>query len=276
MPRHRDPARADNAPSPAAVERIDGRVNRIAYAGVGADQRIDWAREAASALEWWRDAGVDVLVSDDPFDWLAAPAASPATAIPATAFSAPAPVATATLPTSWDAFLVWRTGADAPESAWGTPPIAPAGETSGLMVLVDCPEREDRDALLSGAAGRLFDRMLAAIGLARADVHLASMATARPLTGRMPRDIEARLGEIARHHVALAAPPRLLVMGNAASRAVLATDLAEARGSLRALNHKDGRTTSVVATFHPRFLLERPATKADAWKDLQLLFRGGA
>jgi DNA polymerase len=30
-----------------------------------------------------------------------------------------------------------------------------------------------------------------------------------------------------------------------------------------------------VATFHPRLLLERPAQKADAWKDLQLLMGPG-
>jgi len=29
-----------------------------------------------------------------------------------------------------------------------------------------------------------------------------------------------------------------------------------------------------VASFHPRFLLERPAAKAEAWKDLQLLIQG--
>jgi hypothetical protein len=30
----------------------------------------------------------------------------------------------------------------------------------------------------------------------------------------------------------------------------------------------------VVATFHPRFLIEKPAAKAEAWKDLQLLMGG--
>ena len=29
-----------------------------------------------------------------------------------------------------------------------------------------------------------------------------------------------------------------------------------------------------VASFHPRFLLERPAAKAEAWKDLQMLIEG--
>jgi hypothetical protein len=40
---------------------------------MGADQNIDWRMTAASALEWWRDAGVDALVDEDPRDWTAAP-----------------------------------------------------------------------------------------------------------------------------------------------------------------------------------------------------------
>ena len=38
---------------------------------MGADQNHDWAKIAASALDWWREAGVDTLVEDAPFDWLA-------------------------------------------------------------------------------------------------------------------------------------------------------------------------------------------------------------
>jgi uracil-DNA glycosylase len=230
---------------------------------MGADQHTDWAKAAASALDWWQAAGVDVLVEDEGFDWLgrttpAAPVSAP-----------PTP---GVLPDTLDAFAAWRLGPDSPEAMWGAPLIAAFGPVDAdLMVLVDCPERDDRDALLGGAAGRLFDRMLAAIGRSRADVYLASVAVARPVAGRMPRDTEARLAEIARHHVALVSPERLLVLGNAASRAVLSAECTEARGSLRALNHRNGKTTSAAASFHPRFLLEKPACKADAWKDLQML-----
>jgi DNA polymerase len=33
-------------------------------------------------------------------------------------------------------------------------------------------------------------------------------------------------------------------------------------------------TVEAIASFHPRFLLERPAQKAEAWRDLQLLIEG--
>lgn len=230
---------------------------------MGADQNIDWTTAAASALDWWRDAGVDTLVDDAAFDWLGA--------IPRAAI-APAAAAATALPASLADFGAWRVSAAVPEADWGAALIAAAGPVDAdLMVVVDCPERDDREQLLGGAAGRLFDRMLASIGRTRAEIHLASVCVARPVAGRMPRGVEARLAEIARHHVALVAPPRLLVLGDAAGRALLSTDAADLRGRLRALNHKTGTTTRAVASFHPRFLLEKPACKAEAWKDLQML-----
>lgn len=244
---------------------------------MGADQNADWRLAAASVLEWWQDAGVDVLVGDDPFDWLGGEEPV-ALASPAPPRAAARPMETnvaAVLPATLEELLAWRIGTAAPEAGWGVPLVTASGPSdANLMILIDCPERDATDSLLGGMAGRLFDRMLAAIGRSRDDVHLASVCAARPAAGRMPRDLEQRLAEIARHHLSLAAPKRLLVMGDAASRAILSANVMEARGRLHALNHRVAQTTEVVASFHPRMLLERPALKAEAWRDLQLLKRG--
>ena len=266
---------------------------------MGVYPQHDWQALAASTLDWWRDAGVDTLVDDLPRDWFAGPVA-PTMAISASvqafADAAPlapagagagagagaAPVAVAALPAALDAFLAWRSGPDAPETGWSGISIAASGPVdAAVMVLVDCPDREDGPAatMLSGAPGRLFDRMLAAIGLSRDTVHLASVCARRPATGRVDPVIEARLADIARHHIALVAPRRLLLLGNAASRAILGTDAASARGGLRRLNHDGAQIaidTEIVASFHPRFLIEKPALKAEAWKDLQMLIGGMA
>jgi DNA polymerase len=230
----------------------------------------DWRQAAASALDWWVAAGVDVLVEDAPRDWL--------TAAPSTPRQPPAaePERGDVLPDSWDAFAAWRVGSGAPDAGWRGVSIQASGPAgAAVMVLADCPDREDEPAgaLLSGAPGRLFDRMLAAIGLTRADIHLAAVCAKRPVAGRMPPELEERLHACARHHVALVAPKRLLLIGNAASRAILAADAARARGVLHDFNHKDAKV-GVVATFHPRLLLEQPAHKAGAWRDLQLLMKG--
>lgn len=222
-----------------------------------------------STLDWWREAGVDVLVEDTPRDWFAK-VASPSPAAPA------APEASALLPDSWDAFLAWRASEHAPEAQWVGPGVLASGPAdAAVMVLADVPDRDDCAAgkLLTGEPGRLFDRMLQAIGLTREAVHLVSVCSKRPVSGRVSRADEARLGEVARRHVELVAPKRLLVMGDAASRAVLGTNVLQARGRPHEISHKRG-TSGVVASFHPRFLLEHPGRKREAWVDLQLLIRG--
>lgn len=246
---------------------------------MGADQNIDWSGERAAVLaatlEWWRDAGVDVLVEDAPRDWLADAPDAFAPLLPALSVRdapAAAPGLTGTLPDTLDAFLEWRAGGEAPEAQWRGRSVAPSGPLDAdLMILVDCPERDEGDRLIGGAAGRLFDRMLAAIGRTRDDVRIASVCSARPPTGRMAPAIAGRLGEIARHHVALAGPKTLLVMGDAANRAMLSTNSEEGRGRLHSLNHKSGKQTVAVATYHPRTLIEHPRLKAGAWRDLQML-----
>ncbi|WP_233150681.1 uracil-DNA glycosylase family protein [Sphingomonas mollis] len=242
---------------------------------MGAYSNIDamgaTAADWQSALEWWRDAGVDVLVDDQVRDWLAVP--PPSAPVPNSVVVA-APAADV-LPDTIAAFATWRLGPDAPEAGWSGVSLAAIGPADAtVMVLVDCPDREDGDAgaLLSGVTGRLFDRMLAAIGLSRETVHVAAVCARRPSSGRMSREIEARLGEVARHHIELVAPKRLLLLGDATSRAVLSMDRQAARGSLQPFNHKRG-TTGVIASLHPRLLIERPALKAESWRDLQLLVK---
>lgn len=244
---------------------------------MGADQHFDFLGHAASALEWWVDAGVDTLVDDAPRDWLAPqdPVATPATPTPPRA-DAPV-IATdalpASLPDTLAAFTAWRSSADAPESSWRGHFLSATGPAdAAIMIVVDCPDPDDAHGghLLSGSVGKLFDRMLAAVGLTREMVYIVPVCARRPIAGRMPREVEARLGEIARHHVRLASPKRVLCLGNAASRAIIGTEMPANRGLLHGFNHRGG-DIGVVASFHPRLLLEKPALKAEAWKDLQLL-----
>ncbi|TVV75610.1 uracil-DNA glycosylase family protein, partial [Sphingomonas solaris] len=116
----------------------------------------------------------------------------------------------------------------------------------------------------------LLDRMLAAIGRDRASVYLASLLPARPVGGRIDPAVAAPALALAKRHVALAAPRLLLLCGDDATRALLGSGVAAARGRIHDLNH-DGVKVRAVATFHPCRLLEHPMQKAGAWQDLQLL-----
>lgn len=228
---------------------------------MGADQHIDWAAHATSVLDWWRDAGVDVLVDDAPRDWLARTPAPTPQAVAETPVKAH-------LPDTLEAFVAWRTTAAAPEGAEGM--VAEGDPASQVMVVTDYPEG---DGLLGGPCGRLFDRMLAAIGLTRADIYLTTLTTVRPLTGRIAPEALPPLAELLRHHVALVSPKRLLILGQAPSRALTGTDAAQGPRSLRAIN-LETCTIDAVTSLHPRFLIDRPAMKSESWKDLQLLMGG--
>ncbi|MCX8475557.1 MAG: uracil-DNA glycosylase [Sphingomonas sp.] len=238
---------------------------------MGGEPVQDWQKAAASALEWWRDAGVDMFVEDEARDWLAR-TPPPAPVVTAEAAVA-APVAEA-LPDTLEAFLEWRMGDAAPEAGWMTSRLAPTGPADAEWVIVtDVPEIEDSDRLMSGPAGRLLDRMLAAVGQSRESVYLMPLATARPVTGRIAPDDEPRLLELARHHLTLLKPAKLLLLGQSASRVLAETMGNSLTNPIRLVNHF-GANTVTVASYHPRFLLERPAAKSEAWKHLLLLSRG--
>lgn len=215
----------------------------------------------AEALAWWVDAGVDAGVAEAPRDWLASPVAPPP--------PEPVAVATGAMPATIEEFVRWRIeGDDVPEARWGAPRLGTVDlGARPLMVIVDMPESGDTQALLEGAAGRLFDRMLAAAGLVRGDVHLAPLAWGRPPGGAIPDEDAGRLAAMARHHVALAGPDRVLLMGQATSRALLAPG--DGAGVARkGVLHHEGREWPAVATWPVRLLIERPAAKAAAWRDL--------
>ncbi|MDT8758356.1 uracil-DNA glycosylase [Sphingomonas psychrotolerans] len=240
---------------------------------MGGEPVQDWQKLAASTLEWWRDAGVDMLVEDEVRDWLAR-IPPPAATVTAEAVVA-APVVEM-LPDTLEAFVAWRLGDTAPEAEWHVPRLAPTGPADAEYVFVtDVPEMEDSDVLLSGSAGRLFDKMLAAIGQSRESVHLLPLAWGRPVTGRITPDDEPRLFELARHHLSLLGPKRLFLLGQSASRVLAGTNGASLSNSIHDVNHF-GAKTLAVASYHPRFLLERPAAKSEAWKHLLLLTRGTA
>ena len=82
-----------------------------------------------------------------------------------------------------------------------------------LMLLVAQPEGEDDERLLSGPQGRLLAAILRAMGLAEEDTYCAS-ALPRPAPLPDWTALAAQgLGDLTRHHIALAAPQRLLVFG---------------------------------------------------------------
>jgi DNA polymerase len=225
------------------------------------------AAEAASVLGWWIEAGVDVAVQEKPRAWLGEAATHATGPSPQ---PAPASSAADEIPTNLEAFRDWLGETSSlPLAAPTSKRVLPKGsEAAEVMLLADMPTAEDiaDDQPIGGEAWELMQRMLAAIGFNAEQAYVASLTCSHSPGSRLAgKDLEA-CAAIARRHVALAKPKRLLLLGDTPARALLGKPLTAARGHVHKI---EGVRT--VATFHPRQLLQRASDKALAWRDLLLL-----
>ena len=141
----------------------------------------------------------------------------------------------------------------------------------GWLVVADMPPEADgrHGEPFAGDAGRLLDNMLRALKLhdGRTPVHLVrthrGVAAGQPGS---PRAMDEAFGE----HAAALAPRVVLAMGPLAAQSLMQSGdpLGKLRGRVVPLAGVDG--ASVVATYHPAYLLRNPADKARAWADLCL------
>jgi DNA polymerase len=136
------------------------------------------------------------------------------------------------------------------------------------MLLSDSPTFEDSAAgqPIGGDAWELTKRMLAAIKIPVEQAYSASLSCLHLPGSKMSAAERDECAEIARKHIKLAAPKRLLLFGDGPTQALLGKPLVQARGHIHKI---EGVRT--VATFHPRSLINRPSNKSLAWKDLLLL-----
>jgi DNA polymerase len=254
------------------------------------EDRTDWScASLEAALGWWTDAGVDSSFHDEPTDWLASARDSisgPAGAAPPTPIAAPEPPKRQTdararmaaadngsaiggNPTHWPQALSDFAGWWLTEPSLSPAPTAarvpPAGQTGApLMVLVPMPEQGDSQVLLAGREGKLLDAILAAMGLTRSDIYLAS---ALPAPMAMPdwqalRD--AGLGAVVMHHLALAMPQRLLVLGKTDISSLITHDPAKSAAILPSVNQQRA-SVPLALDFALATLLAQPSLKRRVW-----------
>ena len=230
---------------------------------MGGDLRTIDRAAADSLIGWWLDAGVDVAVGEQPRDWLRRNQAGPAVAPAAANVTEPNPETLAQL-RDWLASSVQLPLASA--SARRILPHGPAD--AAIMLLSDAPALEDLASgqPIGGDAWQLALKMLAAIGVGADEAYSASLSCFHSPGARMTDKDRAECADIARRHIALAKPKRLILFGDGPSKALLGEPLVRARGRVHRI---EGVRT--VATFHPRWLLQRPSDKALAWRDLLML-----
>lgn len=149
-----------------------------------------------------------------------------------------------------------------------------------IMVICGAPDREEDKSGIpaSGQAGKLLDRMFAAIGLSRNDsLYIASLLPWHMLGERNPDNEEwAICRPFIQRQIELVAPKIIVTIGKMPSQMLLekSDSIAKLRGQEFEYTHES--LAGGIPCFplqSPQYLLVRPAEKAKTWQDLQLIQR---
>ena len=145
-----------------------------------------------------------------------------------------------------------------------------------VMLVGEAPGAdEDRQGKpFVGAAGRLLDRMLAAIDLdRRKNAYISNILPWRPPGNRKPTPVETALClPFIRRHIELARPRILVLLGGTAASTLLETTRGITRLRGRWMRFETPEISlPCLPMFHPAYLLRTPQAKAAAWQDLLAL-----
>ncbi len=146
---------------------------------------------------------------------------------------------------------------------------------SRLMLIGEAPGRDEdlQGQPFVGRAGRLLDKMLAAIGLGPDDVYITNVVYWRPPGNRTPTPQEVQACQpFLERQIELIAPDALVLLGGAAAKQMLGADegIMRLRGKWKTYE-AGGRAIRTMATLHPAYLLRNPAAKRQAWRDLLMV-----
>ena len=146
---------------------------------------------------------------------------------------------------------------------------------SKIMIIGEGPgANEDAEGKpFVGRAGKLLDKMLAAIKLDRTKVYISNVVNYRPPENRRPTEIEIeRYLPYLKSHIEIINPKILLLLGSTALNSLIGNEvvISKARGKWI---QKDIGTAKpwIIASFHPAFLMRQPEQKKLAWIDLKMI-----
>ena len=245
-----------------------------------------------AALAWLLEAGADEAVGEAPVDRFAkkaplasrptpsSPAMPPMSTLPVKASgkdedsigTAQSLARAATTLAELKAALEGFDGCALKRTATHTV-FADGNPASRIMFIGEAPGRdEDRIGLpFVGRAGKLLDKMMAAIHLDRSNAYITNVLNWRPPDNRDPSPEEAAMClPFLRRHIELVNPGIIILLGAVAARHVMgfSEGIMKLRG--RWLEYRVGDVmVPVMPTLHPAYLLRQPAHKKLAWRDLQ-------
>ncbi|KRA55976.1 uracil-DNA glycosylase [Devosia sp. Root635] len=243
--------------------------------------------EMLAVLDWYRAAGVDTAVGEEPVDRFAQRPPQRVTPPPAAAPAAERPVEAPMLggdPSEARSLAASAQSLDQLQAILGAYDgcglklratqlvFADGNPEAEIMLIGEAPgAEEDRQGKpFVGKSGQLLDRMLGAIGLDRTNVYIANTVPWRPPGNRTPTPEEMALCLPFLHRqVELVAPKLVMTLGGPAMQTIFSTTtgIIKMRGkwSSVAIGH---HTVDAIPTLHPAYLLRNPAAKQQAWRDM--------
>ncbi|WP_193336721.1 uracil-DNA glycosylase [Devosia beringensis] len=248
--------------------------------------------EMLAVLDWYRAAGVDIAVGEEPVDRFAQRA--PARAVPAMVANVAAGTAVAERAT--EAPLLGGDPAEARSLAASAQTLdqlqalldaydgcglklratqlvfADGNPEADIMLIGEAPgAEEDRQGKpFVGKSGQLLDRMLAAIGLDRTKVYIANTVPWRPPGNRTPTPEEMALClPFLQRQVELVSPRIVMTLGGPAMQTIFdtTTGIIKMRGKWATLSI-GSHQVEAIPTLHPAYLLRNAPAKEQAWADM--------
>ena len=146
---------------------------------------------------------------------------------------------------------------------------------SKIMIVGEGPgANEDAEGKpFVGRAGKLLDKMLAAIKLDRTKVYISNVVNYRPPENRRPTDIEIeRYLPYLKSHIEIINPKILLLLGSTALNSLIGNEVVISKARGKWIQKDIGAAKPwIIASFHPAFLMRQPEQKKMAWIDLKMI-----
>ena len=144
---------------------------------------------------------------------------------------------------------------------------------SKIMLVGEGPgQKEDEIGKpFMGDAGKLLNKMLAAIDIKRESIYITNVVNYRPPNNRKPTTAEInKYSKFLYEHISIINPKILIIMGGAAMEALIGNNfkISKERGIWKDVIIK-GKTYLSIVTFHPAYLLRQPDQKKYSWIDLK-------
>ena len=144
---------------------------------------------------------------------------------------------------------------------------------SKIMLVGEGPgQKEDEIGKpFMGDAGKLLNKMLAAIDIKRESIYITNVVNYRPPNNRKPTTAEInKYSKFLYEHISIINPKILILMGSTAMEALIGNNfkISKERGIWKDVIIK-GKTYLSIVTFHPAYLLRQPDQKKYSWIDLK-------